>query len=285
LLFDSRRVAIAFVDDFNRSAELYEMYQAPFSNLVSPKIVTLAKLSSGQDVLDVGTGTGSAALAAARTVGRNSSVTGIDLADGMLAIAKRKARAEGLDNLHFEKMNAESLDFADGSFDAVISNLGIPAYCYPQTISEVFRVLRNGGKLCFAEVTRTSPSWSLFSKALLKYRVQNPPLAVVARRRAREAFQKASGKYPFSVYAPTLRHTGFARVRTVRDNFAMTQPPAEGCLRYYSTREDLEYNAMPEQSRESFDGEILRGLELLRKRYHGIVKRQVKFWMAEKSKH
>lgn len=95
-------------------------------------------------VLDIGTGPGFYAIILAR---RGYDVTAVDYSEGMLREAKRNAGALA-DKIRFARMDAQKLDFADGSFDAIVTrnltwNLPDPAGAY----REWMRVLRPGGAL------------------------------------------------------------------------------------------------------------------------------------------
>jgi len=278
----SRTLTDKIAADFNRVAELYDDIQAPLSDLVSQRLVELAKVTPAQSVLDIGTGTGAAALAAARVVGSRGSVTGVDISKGMMAIARRKASSQGLLNLRFEETNAASLGFAGGSFDVVISNLGIPTYLFRDTILEIFRVLKPEGTLCFAELVRLSPAWSSLSTVLARYTVKKASPALSARRKARELMMKEASKFPLSSFTNVLNSTGFVKVRTFHHTFSVAQPPSGTYLRYLITREYLEYSAMSEGSKRRFGEEMLRRLEAMHMKSSGQLKRYVKFWVAEK---
>src|SRR5262249_52223602 len=86
------------------------------------RIIALAGLENGNTVLDVGCGTGTLAIAAARHVGSTGSVRGIDASPSMIARATRKAAKAGA-RVVFEIGVAERLPFADGQFDVVLSTL------------------------------------------------------------------------------------------------------------------------------------------------------------------
>ena len=119
---------------------------------VNETLVTQAAIAPGERVLDVATGTGHAALAAARI---GASVTGIDYVPTLLDIARRRAAAEQLD-VEFVEASAEDLPFPDESFDVAISAIGVMfAADHDRAASELVRVVRPGGRIALASWTRT----------------------------------------------------------------------------------------------------------------------------------
>ncbi len=115
---------------------------------VSYRLVGDARLRRGQQVLDLGCGTGYPAILAAGAVGANGSVTGLDISEEMLALARRRARDHGLDNITFRAGDVSTLGFDAESFDAVLSRfclMFLPDV--PETLREIARVLKPGGYL------------------------------------------------------------------------------------------------------------------------------------------
>jgi SAM-dependent methyltransferase len=110
--------------------------------LVSELLCEAVDLRAGERVLDVATGSGNAALAAAR---RFATVTGIDYAPNLLDRARVRAEAEGLE-VDLRLGDAEDLEFDDDSFDVVLSACGAMfAPDHHRTASELVRVCRPGG--------------------------------------------------------------------------------------------------------------------------------------------
>ncbi len=101
-------------------------------------------------VLDVATGTGHAALAAAR---RSADVVGIDYVPALLDIARRRAISEDLE-IEFREADAEALPYDDGSFDYVLSAIGVMFSAdHQQAARELARVCRSGGQIGVASWT------------------------------------------------------------------------------------------------------------------------------------
>jgi ubiquinone/menaquinone biosynthesis C-methylase UbiE len=119
-------------------------------------IVRLAGLENGNDVLDIGCGTGTLAIAASRHVGVSGAVTGIDASPAMIARASRKARRAGA-AITFQVAIAEQLPFPDRRFDVVFSTLmlhHLPRKPRHQCAEEITRVLKVGGRVVAVDFGR-----------------------------------------------------------------------------------------------------------------------------------
>lgn len=129
------------------AAETYEDFFVPSLFGQWPdRVLDCARLALADEVLDVGCGTGIVARAAARRLGGTGSVTGIDINDGMLAVAGRSP-----ESVTWQHAAAEQLPFPDRSFDRVVSQFALMFFADRQAaLREMARVTRPGGTITIA---------------------------------------------------------------------------------------------------------------------------------------
>ncbi len=140
--------------DWNRVAPGWEKWDRMLDEnlaFVSYRLVGDARLRPGQRVLDLGCGTGYPAVLAAQAVGSKGEVIGLDLAEAMLEVARRKAKTLGLANATFQPADVTTLPFETASFDAVITRfclMFLPDV--PKAVAEIARVVKPGGYVAAA---------------------------------------------------------------------------------------------------------------------------------------
>lgn len=131
----------------NDAAEVYERCFVPaIFGQWAPQVSAAAQVASNDRVLDVGCGTGVLARAAADHVADDDQVTGLDLNEGMLAVAGRLRP-----QINWRQGDATHLPFSDASFDVVMSQFAL--MYFPDRVAalkEKWRVLRPGGRLAIA---------------------------------------------------------------------------------------------------------------------------------------
>jgi len=180
------------------------------AGIVTQRMLDLANLDVGHSVLDIASGTGEPAIPAAHRIGESGHVTGIDLVEEMLAIARDKAQAQGLKNVEFRTVDGKGLDFDAASFDAVTCRWGLMFMPEPQTIlQQIHRVLKDTGRLvvsCWAAPER-NPFFTHAMSILIKHMEVPQPT------------EKEPGVFAFAdreYLEHTLRASGFQSV-TIED--------------------------------------------------------------------
>ncbi|HEY5788443.1 MAG TPA: class I SAM-dependent methyltransferase [Microlunatus sp.] len=115
---------------------------------ISAELFAAADLQPGEAVLDVGCGTGTTTVQAARAVGASGRVTGSDISPVMIDTARESADGEGITWL---VADAQTYDFGDGTLDAVISRFGVMFFPDPvAAFANLARATRPGGRLVAA---------------------------------------------------------------------------------------------------------------------------------------
>ena len=150
----------------NRSAaEVYEEFFVPALFLPWARhVAEAAGVKYGQSVLDVACGTGVLTSELAACVGPHGNVTGLDINDGMLDVARSKEPS-----VSWQQGEAESLPFPDDHFDAVLSQFGLMFFAdRKQSIQEMVRVMKPGGRLAVAvwDKLENTPGYAAASNLL-----------------------------------------------------------------------------------------------------------------------
>jgi len=124
----------------------------------------LEKLSAqpGEKILEIGFGTGHCLVSLAKAVGPGGGVIGLDISDGMLAIARERLQREGLaERADLHLGDAAQLDFIEaGSLDGVFMSFTLELFDNPEiprVLQECHRILKPGGRLAVVSMTKTNP--------------------------------------------------------------------------------------------------------------------------------
>lgn len=239
-------------EPFYRTAAVgYDAFFGQITRSSLPALLKAGHIRSGHRVLDVATGTGAAAEAAAAIVGPSGSVVGGDVSPDMLAIAQQNLR--GLP-ITLQPFDAHDLPFPDDSFDTVLCQLGLMFFADPaRALKEFLRVLRPGG---YAAVSvNSTPEHSLFlrvgvviadhvpAKAEMFWR----PFSIRSPERLRMLFDSAG--FRASLVQNDIRKVQFA---SFDDYFSGI---AQG-----ATLSGQEYVLLPEDIRDAVREAVRRGL-------------------------
>ncbi len=211
--------------------------------IIAELLCEAVDLRSSQRVLDVATGNGNAALAAAR---RFCDVTGVDYVPTLLEEGRRRAEAEGL-RVNFREGDAENIPFPDASFDVVLSTLGVMfAPDQEKVVSELLRVCRPGGKIGLANWTPDGFIGGMF-KTIGKHVPPppglKPPFLWGTEERLRELFGE-----------------GIALLQATRRSFVFRSPSArywvEFMRTYYGPLHKA-FEALDAEGRENLERDLI----------------------------
>lgn len=120
--------------------------------------IDLAALRYGDDVLDLGSGSGMDGFIASLHVGDGGSVTGVDITENQLRKARRVSKQNDFEDVSFKRGDIENLPFEDNSFDVITSNGVINLAANKEAVfAEVNRVLREHGRVALSDVISETP--------------------------------------------------------------------------------------------------------------------------------
>jgi ubiquinone/menaquinone biosynthesis C-methylase UbiE len=229
--FDAARYKETTREQWDAVAEAWNRWGPTLQRWLTPAtdaMLEMAQLRPGSRVLDVAGGSGEPALSASAHVGPSGYVLTTDISTNLVRLASENARARGLGEEAFQArvMDGESLDLSEGSFDAVLSRLGLIFFPNRQrAFLEIRRVLREGGRVVVASFTtpQANPFFSI-------------PLETI-RRRAKLLPPQPGAPGPFSLGSAEViegeyRRAGFREVQTRLVPAPLRFDSADECLRF-----------------------------------------------------
>jgi SAM-dependent methyltransferase len=213
----------------------------------------MAGIAAGSRVLDVAAGAGDQTLLAADRVGPRGYVLATDISPAILELAARNARDCGFENVETKVLDGENLDVPEGSFDAVISRVGLIYFPDQQAaLQSMKRALKPGGRV--AAIVYSTPDKNAFFSI---------PVSII-RSRANLPPPLPGQPGPFSLGAPgvleeTFRTAGFRDVKCKTFAAPLRMSSAAECVRF--ERESFGalhqmLSGLDEQARTAAWGEI-----------------------------
>lgn len=269
---------------WDTDVRVWDKRWVPIFRMFAQDLVSDAHISTGQVVLDIGTGTGVAAVEAARRVKPGGIILGIDRSAQM--VSQAEAKRGKLRNICYIRMNAERTIFPGELFDAVISNCGVSYAVYHETLAEAFRVLRRGGLFAFNEWHLVDvPVHKSFSEILRHHRTERPSKKLAAMRAAIATMEHVGNRYADpKVQVAELKRAGFADVRFKRRHYQIRLPRIRDYLALRFEREALkrELDELPKVQREAFVKELKTELQRFVRRGRLVIDWRVTFTRARR---
>lgn len=172
--------------------------------------IAIAGLKPGEVVLDLGSGGGLDCFLAARQVGLQGRVIGLDMTPEMIELARRNAEKIGATNVEFRYGEMENIPLPDESVDVIISNCVINLSPDKDAVfAEAYRVLRPGGRLAVSDIVTYGP---------LPEAIRSNPEAWAGC---------VAGALDETVYLDKMRQAGFTQVEVTARHFAGVEQWAE----------------------------------------------------------
>ena len=229
MAFDARIYRSTTRQQWQDAAEAWNAWGQLLGEWLGPAteaMLDMAAIGKGSRVLDVAAGAGQQSLVAARRVGPAGYVLATDISPNILEYAEENARIDGLDNFGTLVADGEELDVEEGSFDAVISRVGMIYFPDQQrALASIRRALKPGGR--FSTVVYSTPDKNgFFSK----------PVSII-RERAKLPPPAAGQPGPFSLGSPgvlagVLKQAGFHDVEERVIDAPVVLPTAADCVRF-----------------------------------------------------
>lgn len=181
--------------------------------------LALESVRPGETVVDLGSGGGIDCFLAARRVGPEGRVIGVDMTPEMIALARRNAERTDMENVEFRLGEIEALPVQDGTADLVISNCVINLVPdKSKAFAEALRILKPGGRISVSDIVTTAP------------------LPDAARSSVGAYVACLGGAMVLDEYLAAARDAGFEDVRVVSESaYATCEDEAEELLAAFDT--------------------------------------------------
>ena len=227
--FDPARYKTTTHDQWQAAAEAWYRWSPTLNQWLgkaTEKMLEMTGVTSGSRVLDIAAGAGEQSIMAARKTGASGYILATDISANILEFAKQLAKDSGVNNIETRVMDGENLALEDGTFDAVISRVGLIYFPDQQrALKEMLRVLRPGGKV--GAIVYSTPDKNKFFSI---------PVSII-RNRAKLPPPVPGQPGPFSLGAEGViekqfTDAGFINVRSERVDSPLQLPSAKECVRF-----------------------------------------------------
>jgi demethylmenaquinone methyltransferase/2-methoxy-6-polyprenyl-1,4-benzoquinol methylase len=209
----TRRVGAVFSSVARRYDMMNDLMSGGMHRLWKSQFVRRVRPRRGEAVLDMAGGTGDVAF---RLAGSGARVTVADINPEMLAVGRKRAEKRGIEGLAWSEQNAETLSFADNSFDAYTIAFGIRNVTHiDRALSEAHRMLKLGGRFFCLEFSTTN--WPGFATVYDTYSMKIVPKIGAAVARDGESYRylvESIRRFPpMEKFSEMIRKVGFAQVK------------------------------------------------------------------------
>jgi ubiquinone/menaquinone biosynthesis C-methylase UbiE len=227
--FDPQRYKTTTREQWDTAAQAWHNWGPTLQQWLGPateQMLDMAGVKPGRRVLDVAAGAGDQTLHAAKRVGPDGFVLATDISSKILEFAQQNALSKGYKNVRTRVLDGENLDVEPGSFDAVISRVGLIYFPDQQKALTGMRKALKPGGLLGAIVYSTADRNQFFSI----------PVSII-RRRANLPTPAPGQPGPFSlggdgVLRDALTQAGFKNVQERRVEARLKMKSAAECLRF-----------------------------------------------------
>jgi len=228
---------------FSRAAPDFDRVGPRFFSQSGLHLVELANIPESSRVLDVACGRGAVLFPVSEKVGADGQVFGVDLAEGMIRHTQSDIRNLNIQNIHLSQMDATQLAFDNAIFGFALCSHSIGFF--PKALSEIYRVLKPGGKTALSIVASDCFKWLL--DIFEQYRSSDEPNEESEMERL--ALDTPEGM------ESALRASGFAEIQIHNETIDMVYPDEEtwwqllwtigfrGALETMTTEKQLQFKA------------------------------------------
>ena len=215
---------------FDNIAPKYDLLNPPLSMSIDRvwrrRVVGEVRRAKPGRILDVATGSGDLAIAMARRI-RDVQVLGVDLSEQMLAVARRKIEARGLDGrIVLDRGDAERLAVADASVDVATVAFGVRNFGdLGAGLRELARTIKPGGKVVILEFSRPRNRVFRALYEFYSYKILPRIGGLVSRdKRAYEYLPASVGEFPApEEFMAMMARAGFRNCRARSQSFGIAQ--------------------------------------------------------------